>query len=360
MGIIREKLKKLPMLRNVYCNYLRIFYKKNIKQLVETYNQKRYIIMLTPIHGNLGDHAISYAERMFIEDKLGLYPVIEITDENYQLNKEAIYSLLKPNDTILIQGGGFLGDLWIEEQKAVDEIISRLPDNKIVVLPQTLFFSTSESQSVWFETMAPVYQTHKNLKICFRDRSSYELALKNRLVKMNQMFCLPDMVLYIDILDYMQNIREGILFCFRSDKEKCLENSIIEVLEAKLSMKYRIDKTDTVLKKKIFKRIYESRREEELRKKWDYFANHKLILTDRLHGMIFAAITGTPCIAFDNCSRKVSGVYEWIKNIGYIWIVHSPEEAARIADEVCQSKDIVRYSKKKLEQKFDILAEIIR
>ena len=114
------------------------------------------------------------------------------------------------------------------------------------------------------------------------------------------------------------------------------------------------------LKKKIFKRIYESRREEELRKKWDYFANHKLILTDRLHGMIFAAITGTPCIAFDNCSRKVSGVYEWIKNIGYIWIVHSPEEAARIADEVCQSKDIVRYSKKKLEQKFDILAEIIR
>lgn len=360
MGIIWKRLKKLPILKKISCNYFRLFYRNNMRQLVETSNQKRYIIMLTPIRGNLGDHAISYAEQMFIKDKLELVPVIEISDENYRLYKEEIYALLKPSDTILIQGGGFLGDLWIEDQKAVDEIISRLPNNKIVILPQTLFFSTSVSQCEWFEAMKTIYRSHKNLKICFRDRSSYELALKNELLEMNQIFYLPDMVLYVDTLDYMKKNREGILFCFRSDKEKCIENNVIKILETELATKYRIDKTDTVLKKKIFIRIYESGREEELRKKWDYFAEHKLILTDRLHGMIFAAITGTPCIAFDNCSRKVSGVYEWIKNIGYIWIVDSQKEVVQIAEKVCQSKDNLKYSKKELEQKFDILADIIR
>ena len=34
--------------------------------------------------------------------------------------------------------------------------------------------------------------------------------------------------------------------------------------------------------------------------------------------MIFAYITGTPCYVFDNLSHKVSGVYEWIKDCGYI------------------------------------------
>lgn len=360
MGIIWKRLKKLSILKKISCNYFKLFYRENMRQLVETSNQKRYIIMLTPIRGNLGDHAIAYAEQMFIKDKLGLYPVIEISDENYQLNKEAIYGLLKPDDTILIQGGGFLGDLWVEEQKAVDEIISRLPDNKIVVLPQTLFFSTSVSQSDWFETMKPVYQAHKNLKLCFRDRLSYELALKNRLLEMSQIFYLPDMVLYVDTLDYMKKNREGILFCFRSDKEKCIENNVIKMLETELSTKYRIDKTDTVLKKKVFIRIYESEREEELRKKWDYIAKHKLILTDRLHGMIFAAITGTPCIAVDNVSHKVSGVYEWIKYLDFIHIVDNFEEAYDLVEKYMNTNKEYVYSNEKLWQKFDKLATIIK
>lgn len=51
-----------------------------------------------------------------------------------------------------------------------------------------------------------------------------------------------------------------------------------------------------------------------------------MVITDRLHGMIFAAITGTPCIAFDNISKKVSGVYKWIESLEYIKVVNSFEE----------------------------------
>ena len=68
----------------------------------------------------------------------------------------------------------------------------------------------------------------------------------------------------------------------------------------------------------IEQNISPRRREFFLNKKLDEFAKAEIVITDRLHGMIFATITGTPCIAFDNLSNKVSGVYEWIMDQSYV------------------------------------------
>ena len=51
------------------------------------------------------------------------------------------------------------------------------------------------------------------------------------------------------------------------------------------------------------------------------FSSSKLVVTDRLHGMIFSAITNTPCICFDNKNGKVSAQYEWIRNNSYVKLV---------------------------------------
>ena len=45
-------------------------------------------------------------------------------------------------------------------------------------------------------------------------------------------------------------------------------------------------------------------REQLLKQKIEEFQSAELVITDRLHGMIFSVITGTPCIAFDNLMRK--------------------------------------------------------
>ena len=42
--------------------------------------------------------------------------------------------------------------------------------------------------------------------------------------------------------------------------------------------------------------------------------------------VIFCVITGTPCIAMDNLSKKVSGTYEWIKDLEYVKLVHSIQD----------------------------------
>ena len=62
-----------------------------------------------------------------------------------------------------------------------------------------------------------------------------------------------------------------------------------------------------------------------MEKKLLEFSRAKLIITDRLHGMIFAALAETPCIALDNLSKKVSGVYQWISYLDYITIVSKEE-----------------------------------
>ena len=51
-----------------------------------------------------------------------------------------------------------------------------------------------------------------------------------------------------------------------------------------------------------------------------------MVITDRLHGMIFCAITETNCIVLDSKSPKLRGCYEWISHLGYIRFVSNTDE----------------------------------
>lgn len=66
------------------------------------------------------------------------------------------------------------------------------------------------------------------------------------------------------------------------------------------------------------------KRDYEVELQFDRFRKSEIVFTDRLHGMIFSAITGTPCIAFPNVSHKVKGVYDWVlKDCPYILFMDS-------------------------------------
>lgn len=72
--------------------------------------------------------------------------------------------------------------------------------------------------------------------------------------------------------------------------------------------------------------IPREKREQKLKEKFEELGCRKLVITDRLHGMIFAALTETSCIVLDSKSPKVRGCYEWIRDLGYIAFVDSPEQ----------------------------------
>ncbi|MDK8210749.1 polysaccharide pyruvyl transferase family protein, partial [Bacillus subtilis] len=59
---------------------------------------------------------------------------------------------------------------------------------------------------------------------------------------------------------------------------------------------------------------------------WSKFKAAEVVLTDRLHGMIFCAITRTPCIVFNNYNHKIESSYnDWLKDLKYIKFINTSE-----------------------------------
>ena len=52
----------------------------------------------------------------------------------------------------------------------------------------------------------------------------------------------------------------------------------------------------------------------------------QLVITDRLHGRIFAARSITPCIALGNYNHKIKSCSETLEHLGYIKYVDNVEE----------------------------------
>lgn len=65
----------------------------------------------------------------------------------------------------------------------------------------------------------------------------------------------------------------------------------------------------------------------ELDNIWNNFKSSKVVITDRLHGMIFCAITKTPCVVLPNSNHKISGTYyNWLSELEFIQFVEEFEE----------------------------------
>ena len=157
----------------------------------------------------------------------------------------------------------------------------------------------------------------------------------------------PDIATYLNFSNYNFK-RKNILFCFRKDKEKIVDKDTIDKIEKILNKKYKNDKViyvSTVEKGKLTKKKGVRRLIKFLKN----VAKSKLFITDRLHGMIFAAITGTPCIAMANSSGKVKGVFEWIsKENKYVYFAESYEDIQKIMQKIdLESKKI--YNNEKLK-----------
>ena len=89
----------------------------------------------------------------------------------------------------------------------------------------------------------------------------------------------------------------------------------------------------------------DSKRKEIIQKKLAEFSQAQLIITDRLHGMILAYLSKTPCIVLSNYNYKIEGVYEWIKEIEWVVYTDKIEKIDSLTDEL-MGKTFIKDSKK--------------
>lgn len=337
-------------------------WKKKVKSVFKAYKyekykkyclkngQVEYILFGTPMHGNLGDHAIALAEYQILKD-CNIVP-FEISTYERELYYKYVLKHISKGAVILITGGGSIGSQWITEETFIRNIISDYKEHKIVIFPQTIFYKNDQNGEKEKRLDKEVYNNAKNLYICIREEISYNLAKKMH-EKVN-IILIPDIVLYLNYINFKQN-RNGILLCIRNDVESNLDNNTKKKIE-NMCKDYNtnIVFTDTVLNKKI----KQQDRKKEVENKLKEFSSCKLVITDRLHGMIFAKITGTPCIAISNYNYKVKGVYEWIKECPYIKFVDTIDEIKENINKMYNMQ--ITEKSNDLKSKFDILKEILK
>ena len=326
---------------NISCN---LKYSKYLKK-----HNKKYILFNTPDHGNLGDHAIFWGEAQLLKSK-GI-DFIEIIARQTDSFIKKYRNRIDEDDIIMITGGGNFGTLWEKEQDRVNKILSEFKDNKMIIFPQTIFYSKDIYGQSRMKNDIAIYKKCKDILLCCRDKKSFDFA--NNVLQINCKYT-PDIATYLNFSNYNYK-RKNILFCFRNDKEKTVNKDMIDKIKNYINEKYKNDKiiyVDTVEKGKFTTKKGIRRLRKFLKK----VAKSKLFFTDRLHGMIFATITGTPCIAMANSSGKVKGVFKWIsKDNKYIYFAENIKDVQEILQKIdLEEKNV--YNNEELKK---ILNEIL-
>ncbi len=286
-----------------------------------------------PEYNNLGDQAIYSASKKFFDNNFSEYCFIPLKDSQFFKFKTLIEKFVVSKDIVIVNGGGILGTLWESGDDRINEVISFFYENKVVVFPQTCFYSNDEAGIARLNKNKEIYSKAKDLTILLRDKKSYDFTKEN----FPDVKCelAPDIVLSLENVNVWNLKRDGVLLCLRSDHENVRDENNIEDIKTILTKKCcNVKYTDTVINGVV----NDKNREEELQKKWKEFSSAKLVITDRLHGMIFCAITGTPCIALNNISKKVEGGYEWIKELPFIFLSPDKEKVESVVDDALLGK----------------------
>ncbi|VEP13232.1 Exopolysaccharide biosynthesis protein [Hyella patelloides LEGE 07179] len=290
-------------------------------------NQKKIIYTLTPppYLKNIGDHAQVIAIRAWLNKHFSKFPVIEMDKNRGHYLLPALQWLVQPDDIFFLHSGGNLGDRgkWSEGMRR--EMISTFPNNQIISLPQTIFFSDTPSGQAEKEISRSIYASHPNLTLIGRDPRSGELAAE--LFPQAQTFCMPDFVLSLPLRSSKQrNDPPQILLCLRLDIESALTPK--QRQEIGDSLPYECTYYDTTLEKEIAI----ERREATLDDTLKHFLAADIVVTDRYHGLIFTVLCQKPCVVLQTVDHKLTSAIHWFKDIPSVMFAQNLDEIPSLVE----------------------------
>lgn len=289
------------------------YWKSKSKKFEYKYLQgrKKCFVFLAADYGNLGDVAITYAQEQFLREYYPGYEIVDVPISKTLSNLKSFQSICNQDDIITLVGGGNMSDMYFDIEILRQMVVKAFPQNHIISFPQTMFFTNTLGGKYLYLKAKRTYSKHHNLTITARERWSYEF-MKGKFPNCK---LSPDIVMILDKREPVSE-RKGVTLCLRNDAESELSQNFKEKLRAEVSSNYNVMDYDTHIGRDG---LSLEERENELIKIWSQFRSSEWVITDRLHGMIFAFITGTPCIVFPNNNYKIEGCYNWIKGCGYIY-----------------------------------------
>ncbi|MCL1946971.1 MAG: polysaccharide pyruvyl transferase family protein, partial [Chitinivibrionia bacterium] len=288
------------------------------------------LLGLPYFHTNVGDFLIWEGVERFLKEH-NVNCIYRAQVFKYERNR------ISENVTILLNGGGNFGDVWEGWQGLLRQIINECPNNKIIVLPNTVFYSDKEI----LLADAELFGRHKNLVLCARDNKSFETL--NNYFHYNTILLVPDMAFYIPynfLRKYQKtNIKNAgkTLFLKRIDKElnKNIDYSRFLQDDVDIADWITIDKqmfSFVILQKlsRLSQRIpafskildlyaYHFFKRDMVKNGVKFINRYEKILTTRLHAAILCCLLRKHFVLFDNSYGKNSSFYEtWFSDLPQI------------------------------------------
>ena len=328
------------------------------RKLLKSSTPDTIFLLGTPVHPNIGDNAIALAELMFLQKILPQdRPILEVTEEMFKKNKELVIQRIKKTGAgpIIWHGGGNMGDLWTDQERMRKTAFEAFGTKRIIAFPQTIYYSDTERGRSLAEASVPLYNGKPGLTLMAREPRSYEIM--KALYPDTDIRLMPDIVLSAsaEAFGVLPQQRSGVLMCLRNDVEKSVQDAVWETLKERIVQScetFRVTDMDAGIMTDQQNRL------EIVRKKMQEFRGAKLAVTDRLHGMVFAALTGTPCIVLSNYNHKVKSTYEWIRYLPFIRYADTLQEAELALPELLSVGEC-KFDNAPLIPFFDQLAEIV-
>ena len=320
---------------------------ENILQLQDVIKKKitpliinDFMLLDIPNHRNIGDSLIWKGEIEYF--KTLNYSCLR------QFNRYTFKNSYIPSKeiVILLHGGGNFGDIYPSSQNFKKKIVEDFPDNRIIIMPQTIFYEDEAEKFADFE----IFRNHKDLYICVRDLKSFDLI--SELFPKDRILLTPDMAFFVELDQYL--IKENtnkILFLNRTDAEK-VDNKYVDVLKG---LKYDmldwptynsdnsrlnvlsnyIEALDGKLSN-IFKYIplvnnfiddaygFKNRNnmDNHIMSGIKFINQYDKIYTTRLHGMILSVLLDKEIVILDNSYGKNRGFYDaWLTDFKNLTLV---------------------------------------
>lgn len=315
-----------------------------------------YALIPPPTLPNLGDHAQVIAIRRWIGKHFPDRPVLEVDKNEVLYCNSELKSVVNPDDLFLLHSGGNLGDRGLWSERGRRQIIESFPENQIVSLPQTIYFSdTPEGQRQQSISQA-IYSRHRKLTVIGRDEESGRLAAE--LFPTATTFAMPDFVLSLDPAQFVspevneEAAENKILLCLRNDNESNLTADDRQRLIAAISAPHEL--YDTTLENPIAT----NRQEELLAQTLTYFSSFAAVVTDRYHGLIFSVLCKRPTVVLPTVDHKLTSAFDWFKGIQGLRFAKNVGEVPALLEEV-RSTELVQTIDWNREY-FDPLAERVK
>jgi pyruvyl transferase EpsO len=277
-----------------------------ITKVIDTNSRIFYVDY--PVHSNIGDQLINLGTEAFFEHyNIPIYKRLSVLD----LPRTGVPGVT-PDSTFLCHGGGNFGDLYGKHQEAREWLMEKYPSCRIVVMPQSLHYSTDAAREASLGRVA----RHENTYLFVRDHESYS-ALKQSGVQRVAM--MPDMAHELwTLLKPNGTAPAGrVLNLLRRDKEAvaCPEYEPSVDWKDSLTGATKVVAGGTYHLLSLFGkwtpqrlnvRLWYAARDRMVKDGISLFSDYSVVATNRLHAMLLGLLLGREVYATDNTYGKLA------------------------------------------------------